>query len=251
MALITGAGGGIGKATARLFAAQGARVIATDIDPAAAQHSAATIAEDLGTDGRAAALAHDVTSETDWTAAIDRAGDTFGRLDIVVNNAGVALHKSIEETTLEEWRGVQAVNLDGVFLGTRCAIVAMKETGGAIVNLSSVAGIVGNADLAAYGASKAGVRLLTKSAALHCARAGYDITVNSVHPGYVRTPLLEASVARRTELERGLAELADLHPIGRLGTVDEIARAILYAASPHARFMTGAELVIDGGLSAR
>src|SRR5690606_15066159 len=131
----------------------------------------------------------------DWKAATDTAHRVYGGLDILVNNAGVALSASVEDTTLEQWRWLMSINLDGVFLGTQLAIAAMKDKGGSIINLSSIEGLVGDPNLAAYNASKGAVRLLTKSAALHCAKAGYRIRVNSVHPGYIWTPMVEAYLA--------------------------------------------------------
>jgi Dehydrogenases with different specificities (related to short-chain alcohol dehydrogenases) len=176
----------------------------------------------------------------------------FRRLDVVVNNAGVALAKNVEYTTLQEWRWLLSINLDGVFLGTRFGIVAMREArSGSIINLSSIEGLVGDANLAAYNASKGGVRLFTKSAALHCARSGYNIRVNSVHPGYVLTPMVEGYAESSGDAEAARKALVALHPLGRLGEPDEIAYGVLYLASDESKFVTGSELVIDGGYTAQ
>jgi NAD(P)-dependent dehydrogenase (short-subunit alcohol dehydrogenase family) len=185
VALITGASGGIGRAITALFAAEGAEVVASDL----------AAPED---ENAALCLALDVTDEDDWARALAAVVERFGRLDVLVNNAGLALAKDLEETSLSEWRRVTAVNLDGVFLGTKAAIGTMRETGGgAIVNLSSVAGLIGAPMLAAYAAAKGGVRQFTKTAALHCAERRYGIRVNSLHPGFADTAMLDEIARRR------------------------------------------------------
>ncbi len=188
VALITGAASGIGRATAALFHGQGAKVAATDRNEPGLKT--------LGADADLT-LAQDVTDEARWRAVVDEVLAAFGRLDILVNSAGIAILGNIETTTLADWRKVNAVNAEGVFLGCREAVRAMKETGGgSIVNLSSVAGIIGDGSSLAYCASKGAVRLMTKSAALHCARAGYKIRVNSVHPSFAETPMVLEGIAR-------------------------------------------------------
>jgi NAD(P)-dependent dehydrogenase (short-subunit alcohol dehydrogenase family) len=197
-------------------------------------------------------LALDVTKEGHWARAMDTVLERFGRLDVLVNNAGLALTKSLEETTLDEWRQVMAVNLDGAFLGTRAAIGVMKETGGgAIVNLSSAAGLVGAPMLAAYSAAKGGLRLFTKSAALYCAEQRYGIRVNSLHPGFTDTAMLDSIAEVYGEAATVKAKLAKRQPLGRLAEPEEVARAALYLASDEAAYMTGAELVLDGGFTAQ
>ncbi len=239
VALITGASGGIGRAMTALFAAEGAQVVASDL------------AAPEGGDA-ALALALDVTREDDWARAMDTVLDRFGRLDVLVNNAGLALTKSLEETTLEEWRNIMAVNLDGAFLGTRAAIGVMKDgNGGAIVNLSSVAGIVGAPMLAAYSAAKGGLRLFTKSAALYCAERHYGIRVNSLHPGFTDTAMLDDIAEAFGDAEAVKGKIARRQPLGRLAEPREVARAALYLASDEATYMTGAELVLDGGFTAQ
>ncbi len=244
-ALVTGAASGIGRAVAERLIAEGARVALCDIDRAAG----IAAAEALGEDTLFVAL--DVTDEAQWQAAMAAVLDAFGRLDVVVNSAGVILLKSIEDTSLAEWRRVMAVNLDGTFLGCRFAVEAMKRTGGgAIVNLSSVSGMVGGANLAAYNASKGGVRLLTKSVALHCARKAYDIRCNSVHPSFAETAMLDHIAENAREPEKARTAMAAQVPLGRLAQAGEIATMVAYLASEDAGFVTGAEFVIDGGLTA-
>jgi NAD(P)-dependent dehydrogenase (short-subunit alcohol dehydrogenase family) len=182
-----------------------------------------------------------------FASAISR----FGGVDVLVNNAGVALSASVEDTSLEQWRWLMSINLDGVFLGVKQAVGAMKAAGGSIINLSSIEGLIGDPNLAAYNASKGGVRLLTKSAALSCAKAGYRIRVNSIHPGYIQTPMVEAYVEAQADPAAARAAIAALHPLGRIGDPDDIAYGVLYLASDESKFVTGAELVIDGGYTAQ
>jgi 3(or 17)beta-hydroxysteroid dehydrogenase len=182
---------------------------------------------------------------------VEKVLSEFGKLDIMVNNAGVQLIKEIAETTLEEWRGLMSVNLDGVFLGTKYAIRAMRESGGgSIINMSSAVGIIGRPDnTAAYSASKGGVRLFTKAAAMECSKAGhgYNIRVNSMHPGIIKTDMIAGMMAHDDEFRK---TLESLHPIGFLGEPIDVANGVLYLASDEARMVTGAELVIDGGWTA-
>jgi 3(or 17)beta-hydroxysteroid dehydrogenase len=190
-------------------------------------------------------------SEDDWIAVTDAVAHHHGRLDILVNSAGVVLFKDIEQTTLDEWRALMAVNLDGTFLGCKHAVRVMKDRGGGtIVNMSSVAGLIGSGNLAAYSASKGGVRLLTKSVALHCARKRYNIRCNSVHPSFAETPMLQSMLASARNPEKLAANFATAAPLGRLAQPIEIARTILFLASDESAFTTGAELVVDGGLTA-
>ena len=249
VALVTGSGLGLGRACAILLAREGASVMVTDVNEPEGRTTAEEIVE---AGGEAMFLRQDVASEADWDAVIAATLRRFGRLDILVNNAGVALGSSVETTTLEQWRALMAVNLDGVFMGTKCAIAAMKATGGgSIINLSSIEGLIGDPNLAAYNASKGGVRIFTKSAALHCAKAGYKIRVNSVHPGYIWTPMVEKYLAAQPDPEAAMALVASLHPVGHLGEPDDIAYGVLYLASNESKFVTGAELVIDGGYTAQ
>ncbi len=244
VALVTGAASGIGRRCAQRFVEEGARVAMTDID----REGLVAAAAPLG--AAACAIGHDVAGEADWEAAVAAATATFGRLSILVNSAGSGHAASIEDTTFEDWRRAMAVNADGTFLGCRAGVAAMKETGGAIVNLSSVSGLVGGHNLAAYNASKGAVRLLTKSVALHCARKGYGIRCNSVHPAFIDTPMVEALIARSRDPASARARLEAQIPLRRLGRAGEVADMIVYLASDEAAFVTGAEFVIDGGLTA-
>lgn len=247
VALVTGGAQGLGKAAAEMLAREGAKVAVTDVN----EDEGNEVAEGIRTGGgEAIFIRHDTSSEDDWRSAIQATLDAFGRLDVLVNNAGIGVLGNVEETTLEQWRKTQSVNLDGVFLGTKYGIEAMRRSGGgSIINISSIEGLIGDPNLAAYNASKGGVRIFTKSAALHCARQGYGIRINSVHPGYIWTPMVDAvSHGKNTEKYK---ELVALHPIGHLGEPDDIAYGILYLASDESRFVTGAELVIDGGYTAQ
>jgi len=244
VALVTGGASGIGLATSELLAAEGARVLIGDIDRTAAERALAAIG------ARASFHPLDVTREDDWIAVTDAIVRDHGRLDVLVNNAGVVLLKDIEATTLAEWRDLMAVNHDGVFLGCKHAVRVMKEGGGAIVNISSVAGLIGHPALAAYCASKGGVRLLTKSVALHCARRGYNIRCNSVHPSFVDTPMLDGMLTLTDDPAKTRSGWSAAAPLGRLAQPAEVARTILFLASDESAFTTGAEFVIDGGMTA-
>ncbi len=257
VAIVTGAAGVLGKAEATLLAKEGAKVVVTDI----AEQGIKELAQEITSQGsEALALRHDVTSEEDWAAVIESTLARFGRLDVLVNNAGILINNTIEGMSLEDWRGVMAVNLDGVFLGTKHAIGAMKKSGGgSIVNISSVAGLVGmGGGSSAYSASKGGVRIFSKAAALQCGTLGhnYNIRVNSVHPAFVLTPLMDSlfhSEAARTgrtyEEVKKIRE--DWTMVGRLGKPEDVAYAVLYLASDESSFVTGTELVVDGGFTAR
>lgn len=250
-ALVTGAAQGLGAAQARLLAAEGARVLVTDINEAGAQVVAAAINTEHG-DGTAFALRHDVTSEDDWAAAIDAAREWLGGLSILVNNAGIGAGGHIEDCSFADWKRSFAVNVDSAFIGTQRALPLMRESQpGSIVNISSIAGLIASDTMPAYNASKAAIWMLTKSVALYCAKRGWNIRCNSVHPTFVDTPILDGmGRGRGLEKEVVLGKLARQIPQGRIGRPEEVAQGVLYLASNESSFMTGAELKLDGGISA-
>lgn len=256
VAIITGAGGSLGRAQALLLAKEGAKIVVTDIKEIGGKKVVEEIKKD---GGEAIFIKHDVTSESEWINVIQKTLAEFGKLSILVNNAGVMIRKSIEDTSLEEWQWIMRVNMEGVFLGTKHAIGAMKKSGGgSIINISSFAGIVATVDTSSYNASKAAVRLFTKAAALECSKAGYDynIRVNSVHPGLVLTPMVDAEIKKEASTTGNKYEAVkkireDWHPIGHMGEPQDIAYAVLYLASDESKFATGTELVVDGGFTAR
>lgn len=247
VALITGGASGLGENAAELMAAEGAKVVIADINEAAGR----AVAEKIGKSATFVPL--DVTQEDQWVAAIAAAVKQFGALHVLVNSAGIGLTKTVEEISLEEWRKVHAIDLDGVFLGCKHGVAEIKKhtgkLGGSIVNISSISGIIAGANMAAYNSAKAGVRLLSKSVALHCARSGYNIRCNSVHPTFIDTPILDRH-RKRLGAEVMEQKFSRQIPIGRLGRPSEVGYGILYLASDESSFMTGAELVIDGGISA-
>lgn len=244
-AIVTGAASGLGRAIAMLLAREGANVVATDIDESGGNETVRAIRK---TGYEALFLRHDVSSEKDWAQVTGVATERFDRLDVLVNCAGVFLACSIKDLTLEKWRWAMSINLDGVFLGVKYAADAMARTGGgSIINMSSAGGIVGTSDSSAYNASKGGVRLLTKAAAIEFSKAGHDynIRVNSVHPGVIETPMTAPLIAE------GGKEMASWLPVGRFGEPDDVAYGVLYLASDESKFVTGSELVIDGGWTAQ
>lgn len=251
IALVTGGALGIGRATTELFAAEGASVVLGDINGSAAGEVVEGIAQ---RGGEATFVALDVSREEDWRRAIAETLGRYGKLNVLVNNAGISLGHDVEETSLEEWNHLMGINATGVFLGMKHAIAAMKGNGEpcSIVNRSSIDGQVGEAGLFAYCASKGAVTVMTKSAALAVGEKGYSIRVNSVHPGYVHTPLTEKEAR-----DFGLApdayfeKVGAQHPIGFIGEPIDIAYLDLYLASDESRWVTGAEFTIDGGWTAQ
>jgi 3(or 17)beta-hydroxysteroid dehydrogenase len=244
IALVTGGASGLGKSTAELLVAEGARVAITDIDVDAGRAVAGSIGEN------AMFLRHDVTDEDQWKMVLRDVVGAFGGLHILVNSAGISLTRNVEDLELEEWRRVHAVDLDSVFLGCKHAIKDIAASGGgSIVNISSIAGIIAGHNMAAYNSAKAAVRHLSKSVALHCARKGYNIRCNSVHPAFVDTPILDEH-RERFGAEEALRKLGRQVPLGRVGLPVEVAYGILYLASDESAFTTGSELIIDGGISA-
>ena len=243
VALISGGSRGQGAAEARLFAKEGAAVVIADVLEDEGKQLEAEINE---TGGRALFARLDVTSETDWQRCIAETVERFGKLDVLVNNAGIYSQTMIEDTTVEEWERIMSVNTTGVFLGTKHAIPEMRKAGGgSIVNISSIAGIIGSPRGGAYTTSKGGVRLFTKTTALQHAQDG--IRANSIHPGPVDTEM----IAHNIGTPEGLAASLSRVPLGRVGTVDDVAYGALFLASDEASYMTGSELVIDGGVVAQ
>lgn len=243
VALISGGAGGMGAAEARLFAREGAKVVIGDILEEEGRRTEAEINE---SGGDCLFVRLDVTSESQWQQAVATAVARFGKLDILVNNAGIYRGERVEDTSVESWDQVMDVNAKGVFLGTKHAIPAIRDAGGgSIINISSVAGLVGNPFASAYNASKGAVRLLTKATAVQYAKDG--IRANSVHPGVIATPMTQAIVNDETFRRFRLAE----NPIPRLGQPDDVAYGVLYLASDESSFVTGSELVIDGGWTAQ
>jgi len=235
-ALVTGGAQGLGAAIAARLAAEGALVLITDINEA----GAAAVAAEICARGTKSAwsLRHDVTREDDWKRAVAAADTLMGGLSVLVNNAGVATLATVEELSLERWHRDMAINTD-----------MRQSQPGSIVNIASISSLIASHNFASYNASKAAVWMLTKSVALHCARQGWDIRCNSVHPAFVRTPLLDDIIGDRNEAAV-LAKLAKQVPLGRLGEPSDVAHAVVYLASDESRFMTGSELKLDGGVSA-
>jgi NAD(P)-dependent dehydrogenase (short-subunit alcohol dehydrogenase family) len=240
-ALITGGSSGLGNAMVRRFVAEGAAVIIADIDDANGQALAAEL-------GQQASFVHlDVAKEEDWQRALGGGAS----IDVLINNAGITTYGSIEEVTLEQFKHELDIDVIGVFLGCKYAVANMKAggRGGSIINMSSLAGLRANGNLAAYNAAKAAVTLLTKSVAMHCATSGYGIRCNSIHPGVIHTPILDKVLAQTPNPDEVYAGWVAVHPIGRIGKPEEIAAMAVYLASDEAGFTTGAEFKVDGGSS--
>ena len=245
-ALVTGAASGIGLQTSIRLAEEGALVMMTDIN----LEEGLQQAEKLG--ANATFLKLDITEEEEWISVLDETVKRFDRLDILVNSAGMVLIADVEQITLEDWRKVHAVNLDGTFLGCKHGVRVMKEFGaGSIINLSSVSGMIGGFNLAAYNSSKGAVRMLTKSVALHCDRSGYGIRCNSIHPTFIETPILESMILDSPDPEKARQTLVRQVPLRRIGKPDDVANMIVYLASDESTFVTGTEMVIDGGVIAQ
>lgn len=264
VAIVTGAGSGIGRSAAAALAREGAAVMATDIDAAGLQQTAGQI-EAAG--GTIATHHQDVTDEATWDTVFDETAGQLGAPSILVNNAGIAVGGGIVEFSLQDWKRQMEVNLDSVFLGTRAAMRRMKEGSCSIINISSVAGLRGAPGLSAYCASKGGVRLFSKAAAVECAQLGLPIRVNSVHPGIIDTPIWQKSITDLTDTmseERasllkvapGSNEIdvgtlgAGASPMGRPGRPEEVAEAIVFLASENSSYVNGQELVVDGAMMA-
>ena len=241
VALVTGGGSGLGAEDCRVLAREGARVLVCDINEEAARK----VADEIGE--AAHPFAHDVSSEEGWKAAISEVEERFSGLNILVNNAGIVVVADPEETTFEQWRRVQSVMSDGVFLGCKYAIPLMSRSGGgSIINMSSTASHLGYPPFFAYSAAKGAVRSLTKSVAIHCQQKGYGIRCNSVHPASIETPMIQGAMGRpgqEHEIPEGVL------PAGSIGHPRDVANLILYLASDESRFVTGAEFLVDNGLT--
>ncbi len=260
VALVTGATRGIGSEIARTLARAGASVVATGRREPLGEE---LVAEIEASGGTAMFQRLDVTDEADWRRVLDATLQRFGGLSVLVNNAGVIVVKTIEETSLDEANQLLATNLTGVFLGTRHALGVMKGClpdaagGGSIINVSSIAGMIGMTYGALYSMSKGGVRLFTKATAVECGALGYPIRVNSVHPTFIDTDMEDEAMEGYARLYAApdaatmRTRLARLHPMGRFGTPDEVAKAVLYLASEDSAFVTGTELLVDGGFTAK
>ncbi|WP_300378204.1 SDR family NAD(P)-dependent oxidoreductase [Henriciella sp.] len=253
--LITGAAKGIGRQAALSFAAEGAEIVATDIETEAGE---TLVSEIEAAGGTAKFLKHDVTSEENWIRVIDSVRQRQGRLDVLINNAGIGMTGLAHEMEFSLWRKMMSVNVDGVFLGVKHALPLMKEAGqGNVINVSSVAGLRSTANFSCYCATKAAVRSFTKSVALECAEAKDGIRVNSIHPGIISTAIWDTLIGTEedeaSEMPRD-ATLAGMTgegvPFGRTGSIQEIVNGLLFLASDESSYMTGAELVLDGGLTA-
>ncbi|GAA0870207.1 SDR family oxidoreductase [Brevundimonas basaltis] len=251
-ALITGAAGGLGQAMARMLAREGAKVTLTDVDLAGVRALARAINADHP--GAAFAFSHDVTDEAEWVSVIDQAVDAMGGLSILINNAGIGgdLVWS-EQDTLRNWRRVQAVNVESIMLGCKHAMPHLRTSGaGSIINISSVAGLAAAPGMGAYNATKAAVWMYTKTIALEAAKGGWNVRCNSIHPVFIKTPILDPFVALAGGDEKVAHEkLARGIPLKRIGEPDDVAYCVLYLASDESKFVTGAEFKIDGGMLAQ
>jgi NAD(P)-dependent dehydrogenase (short-subunit alcohol dehydrogenase family) len=256
VALVTGGASGIGKASALLLAKEGAVVAVTDIQDDQGKDVAAAIKK---AGGDAIYLHHDVADEAAWEKVVAEVKARFGKLHVLVNNAGIAIAGSVLTMTLADWRRQQAINLDGVFLGVKHSLPLMRASdGGSIINISSLAGLKGSPTLAGYCATKGGVRLFTKAVAMECGAARDGVRVNSVHPGIIETPIWNAIIPGSVVTGAHGANSPSLDamseqvvPIGTKGLPEDIAAGVLYLASDESRYVTGSELVIDGGMSTR
>ena len=248
VAIVTGAASGLGFAAAQKLMDEGAKVLLTDINEEVINSMPERLSNYSETQFHTAV--HDVANEESWINIIENAENQFGKINILVNSAGISLGADVVSTDFEIWKKVHQVNLDSVFLGCKYAVPIMSKSGqGSIINLSSISGIVAGWNTAAYNSSKAGVRLLSKSVALYCAKKGYDVRCNSVHPAFVNTPILDP-IKQAFGAEEAVAKLSRQIPMNKIGDTDDVSYAILYLASDESKFMTGTEIVLDGGLSA-
>jgi NAD(P)-dependent dehydrogenase (short-subunit alcohol dehydrogenase family) len=242
-AIITGAASGMGREEALLFVLEGARVVATDIN----EDGVKAVADEIvKRGGKAIALAHDVSSEEQWQRVVEACLNTYGKIDVLVNNAGVSSETTVLSATVEQWNKVMAINVTSVFLGMKHVIPHMQAAGGgSIINISSIAGLSGCCGAGPYTASKGAVRMLTKAAAVDYGKDG--IRVNSIHPGYIETPMSSKFIQHEPTLQYFLSQT----PMGRVGQPSEVAKAALFLASDASSYVTGVELAVDGGVTAK
>ncbi len=248
VSIVTGAASGLGFAAAQKLMTEGSKVMLSDIN----EEVINTMSDRLKdfSSSQYSTLIHDVTDEDSWIELIEKTENELGKINILVNSAGISLGADIVSTEFDVWKKVHQVNLDSVFLGCKYVIPKMSKSGsGSIINISSISGIVAGWNTAAYNSSKAGVRLLSKSVALYCAKKGFDVRCNSVHPAFVDTPILDP-IKQAFGADEAVAKLARQIPMNKIGDTDDVSYAILYLASDESKFMTGTEIVLDGGLSA-
>ena len=249
---ITGGAQGLGACFGRMLAKEGAKVALTDVNFEGAEQTAAKINAEFGE--VACALKHDVTKKDEWEAALGEAAEFMGGISVLINNAGIATFGSIETETYEAWRRTHDIDLDSIFIGTQLAMPYLKDAQPAsIINISSVAGMIADGMMVSYNSAKAAVWMLSKSIALHCARSGYDVRSNSVHPVFTRTPIIDPLVAMggAGDKEAGEKKLVRQIPLRRLGEPEDVGYCVLYLASDESRFVTASEFKIDGGITAQ
>ncbi|MHA7872989.1 MAG: SDR family oxidoreductase [Hyphococcus sp.] len=248
--VITGGAQGLGACFARMLAAEGAKVFLTDVNVAGAEKTAAEI--DAEYPGSASFCHHDVTKREDWETALGMGAEFMGGVSVLINNAGIGSCGNIETETWENWRRTHDINVDSIFIGTQLAMPYLKESQPAsIINISSVAGMIADGMMLSYNTAKAAVWMMTKSIALHCARSGYDIRCNSVHPVFTRTPIIDPLVALGGGGEEGEKKLVRQIPMRRLGEPEDVGYCVLYLASDESRYVTASEFKIDGGITAQ
>lgn len=248
--LITGGAQGLGACFGRMLAAEGAKVFLTDINGDGAAATAERINDSH--EGAAGSASHDVTDRAGWTAALAAAADFMGGVDTLINNAGVGSFGNIETETDENWRRTQAIDVDSIFIGSQAAMPYLKKAPSAsIINISSVAGMIADGNLLAYNTAKAAVWMMTKSIALHCARSGYQIRCNSVHPVFTRTPIIDPLIALGGGGDEGEKRLVQQIPWKRLAEPEDVGYCVLYLASDESRYVTASEFKIDGGITAQ
>lgn len=249
-ALITGGAQGLGACFGRMLADEGAKVVLSDVNLEGAEATAAEINEKHA--GAAFAVKHDVTSRDEWTSALEAADEFMGGVDVLINNAGIGSYGNIETETDEGWRRTHEIDVDSIFIGTQLAMPYLKKADSAsIINISSVAGMIADGNMLSYNTAKAAVWMMTKSIALHCARSGYDIRCNSVHPVFTRTAIIDPLIAFGGGGEDGEKRLVSQIPWKRLAEPEDVGYCILYLASDESRYITAAEFKIDGGITAQ